>query len=283
LFALTLSIGASIAWGTADFVAGLRSRTTALITVLLVSQAAGLILFLPFMSAFAGPPPPLSSALLAILAGVFYLLGLAALYRGLAGGIMAIVAPMAAADAVIPVCFGLLAGEHPGLIPTVGSCVALAGVVLASLPRAEPDPSRPGRDTSRRSVAYGLLAALGFGCFMVALAGASDGGALWAVGYSRITSVVLLVGVALAIRPTERLDARGTASLTVIGGLDVGAMVLFALATTRGLLSLVGIMGSLYPVFTVILAAIVLRERPRAMQRAGAAGALLGAALIAAG
>ena len=158
MFALTLSIGASIAWGAADFVAGLRSRTTALVVVLVVSQAAGLILFLPFLSTLAGPPPPLSSALLGILAGVFYLLGLAALYRGLAGGIMAIVAPMAAADAVIPVGFGLLTGEHPDLIAIVGSCVALGGVVLASLPRPEKDLAGTGRDSTRKSVAYGLIA-----------------------------------------------------------------------------------------------------------------------------
>jgi drug/metabolite transporter (DMT)-like permease len=298
VLALTLSLGASIAWGASDFIAGLRSRTTAVLTVLLVSQVAGLVLYIPFLAVLGGPAPSLSSALLGCLAGTFYLLGLAALYRGLAGGIMAIVAPMAAVDAVIPVGFGLLTGDHPGVIPTIGSCVALAGVILASLPAGEEDSTYVVRDSTRKSIAFGLVAALGFGCFMVALAGASDGGALWAVGYSRVTSVILVVlavgytritsvlvmpGFASAIHRGDELKARGSASLAAIGGLDVGATVLFALATTGGLLSLVAIMGSLYPVFTVLLAAAVLRERPHAMQRAGAAGALLGAALIAAG
>jgi drug/metabolite transporter (DMT)-like permease len=280
---LSLAFGASVAWGSADFLAGVGCRRLPLLTVLLVSQAVGLALFVPPALLLGGPPPALSFALLGMLAGLFNALALAALYRGLAGGLMGVVAPIAATDAVIPVAFGVLQGERPDLLVTLGIGIALAGVIVASLPAIDEGPAAASRDPSRRSVAFGLAAAVCFGCFVVALAGASEGSTVWAVAYSRITSVVLLGAAALALRPSMELGSRDATPLLAIGGLDVGASAMFAVATTTGLLSVVGVLGSLYPVFTILLAAAVLRERPATLQRMGAVGALLGAGLIAAG
>ena len=282
MLGLSLAFGASVAWGSADFLAGVGCRRLPLLTVLLVSQTVGLALFVIPALLLGGPPPGLSYALLGMIAGLFNALALAALYRGLAGGLMGVVAPIAATDAVIPVAFGVLQGERPDLLVTLGIGVALAGVIVASLPVIDEGPAA-GRDSSRRSVAFGLAAAFCFGCFVVALAGASEGSAVWAVAYSRITSIVLLGVAALAMRPSMDLGSGDAAPLLAIGGLDVGASALFAVATTSGLLSVVGVLGSLYPVFTILLAAAVLRERPAVLQRMGAAGALLGAALIASG
>jgi len=283
VLALTLAFGASAAWGSADFLAGVACRRAPLLTVLLVSQTAGLLLFFPFIVAVADSPPPPSYTMLGILAGFFYVFALAALYRGLAGGIMGVVAPIAATDAVIPVLFGILGGERPHPLAMLGIGLAFAGVIVASLPATGSKAADPTRDSGRKSVIFGVLAAIFFGFFVVALDGASDGGALWAVTYSRVTSVLLLAGAALIMRPAGELDESDLPMMGGIGALDVGGTALFAVAATTGLLSVVGILGSLYPVFTIFLAAMVLRERPNGLQRMGAVGALVGAVLIGAG
>jgi drug/metabolite transporter (DMT)-like permease len=280
---LVIAFGASVAWGSADFLAGVSCRRLALLTVLLVSQAVGLALLLPVVLV-QGRPAAGSFVLLAVLAGVFNGAALAALYRGLAGGKMGVVAPIAATDAVIPVAFGLLTGERPAPVVMVGIGLALAGIVLASRPAAEEqDDAANPRDSTAKSVTLALIAALCFGGFMIAINGASEGGTLWAVTFSRLTTVVMLAAVALALRPNVALGRRDAAPLLAIGALDAGACVLFAAATTAGLLSLVAVFGSFYPVFTILLAGAVLRERLDPKQRVGVLGALVGATLIAAG
>jgi drug/metabolite transporter (DMT)-like permease len=284
VLALTLAFGASVAWGSADFLAGVGCRRLALLTVLLVSQAIGLVLLLPVVLALAESPPAVSFVLLGALAGAFNAAALAALYRGLARGTMGVVAPIAATDAVIPVLFGVLTGERPAPLAALGIWLALVGVVLASRPgrEEEGDPGRR-RDSTATSVGLAVVAAVCFGCFVVALNGASEGGALWAVTFSRLTTVGLLATMALALRPSLAVTRRDVTPLLAIGALDVGANALFAAATTTGLLSLVGVLGSFYPVITILLAGVVLRERLDPLQRVGALGALAGAALIASG
>jgi drug/metabolite transporter (DMT)-like permease len=195
---------------------------------------------------------------------------------------MGIVAPIAATDALVPVTFGLLAGEHPNLVVMLGIAVAVGGVVVVSVAGDEHSERQAGRDSHARSVAFGLIAAVGFGGFVVALDAASAGGALWAAGYTRLMSVLALGLGVIAMRQPIEFARRDTLPLLAIGGLDIGATALFALATTTGLLSVVGVFGSLYPVFTVLLAMVVLREQPTVTQRMGTGAALAGALLIAA-
>ena len=284
MFALTLAFGASVAWGSADFLAGVGCRRVALLSVLLISQVVGLLLLTPTIPELIGSTPQGSHLLLGALAGFFNTVALAAFYRGLAGGTMGIVAPIAATDAFIPVGWGLLTGERLSALTLVGIALALIGVVLASRPQ-EAHEEEPGvkRDSAAMGVALALVAATCFGCFTIALAGASDGGTLWAVTSSRLTSVTMLAGAALVMRPKLRISRPDVAPITAIGALDVGANLLFAVALSSGLLSIIGVLGSFYPVITILLAALVLRERLGVMQRFGAASALLGAAIIAAG
>ena len=321
---LVLALGASVAWGSADFIAGVGCRRLALLTVLLVSQAAGLALLVPVLAATSEAPPPMSTLALGALAGLFNALALAALYRGLARGKMGLVAPIAATDAAIPVAFGMLTGDRPATIAIVGIGLALAGVVLASRGQAEVDgEASASRDSPATSVALGLTAAVCFGAFMVALGGASEGGALWAVVVTRCTTVVLLICAVMVLRPDRRPERpsgrrvaseastlwavvvtrfttvvlligaalllragrasgrRGGLPLLAIGALDLGACALFAAATTAGLLSIVGALSSFYPLVTIVLARAFLHERLGALQRTGAAAAVVGAALMA--
>ena len=281
MIALALAFGASLAWGSADFVAGASCRRLALLSVLLVSQAAGLFLLVPVMLLVGGAPPSASFLLLGALAGILNAAALAALYSGLARGPIMIVAPIAAMDAVIPVVWGLVNGERPSAIVTVGMVLALVGVVFAARPSADPDHEGHTRKTNAKTVVLAVIAAICFGFFMVAMKGASEGGTLWAVTSIRFTTVVLLGTAALIKRQKLALEGRDVIPLLATGGLDVGASALFAAAMATGMLSIVGVLGSFYPVVTIVLAGIVLRERTAPMQRAGALGAIAGVALIA--
>jgi drug/metabolite transporter (DMT)-like permease len=285
VFALTLAFGASVAWGSADFLAGVGCRRLAILTVLLVSQAIGLALLIPLMVASASPMPANHYVLMGVIAGACNVAAVAAFYRGLAGGTMGVVAPIAATDALIPVGYGLVTGERPSSLTMIGIALALLGVVLASRPPRHEENEEPTRkrDSPAKGVALALIAAVCFGLFTIALADASKGGTLWAVTFSRLMSLSLLSVAGLALRPSLSVEREDALPLFAIGGLDVGANALFAVALSAGLLSVVGVLGSFYPVVTMLLAGIVLRERLGPLQRFGAASALAGAAAMAIG
>jgi drug/metabolite transporter (DMT)-like permease len=190
-----------------------------------------------------------------------------------------VVAPISATAAVVPVVFGVASGERPSAGQAVGIALAVAGVVLASRSRR-----LDGRGhTVAEGAGLALVAALAFGFLLVALGEASEGDALWATLALRATSFSLLVLTALAFWPSFALAERDLPVLLLIGVLDTAGNALFALATTESLLSLVAVLGQLYPVVTVLLARILLGERLSPGQGAGVVGAFAGVALITAG
>jgi drug/metabolite transporter (DMT)-like permease len=129
-----------------------------------------------------------------------------------------------------------------------------------------------------------IVAAVGFGGFFVSAARATEeGDAAWAIVAARVASVTVLWTIAMAKHMKIPHSPRQLQVLAPIGFLDTAANLLFALATSQGLLSVVAVLGSVYPVVTVLLARFVLHERLHVLQRVGAAGALVGAALISAG
>lgn len=279
---LLLASGSSLAWGSADFLAGVSCRRLGLLSVLLVSQELGLVLLLPTLLLAGEGLPAMSYVGLAVLAGGLNAAALAAFYRGLARGPIGLVAPIAATEAIIPVAFGLLHGERPSVGSALGIALALGGVVLATRSGSAGDFGR-GRKSNSPSVALAIVAAVCLGCFVVALKGASHGGALWAVTVSRVTTIGLLAAALPATGTKLSIARRDIAVLLAIGGLDVGASTLFAFATTTGPISVVGVLGSFYPVVTILLAGVLLRERLGPLQRLGTIGALAGVALITAG
>jgi drug/metabolite transporter (DMT)-like permease len=277
VLAIALALAASVSWGVGDFLGGLRSRVLHVLLVLAVSQLVGFAAVLAWL-ALSGDPYPGSSALaVAAAGGVGGCLGLAALYRGMAVGAMGIVAPISAVSAVIPFTVGVARGERPGVLQLVGIVVALAGVALASREPAERGGGRAA------GVGLALVAALGFGLFFVLLDEAAEESVPWAVVTARGTSSLLALAAVLAAGISLRPAIGSLPALAAIGLCDVGANVLFGLASTRGFLSVVSVLAALYPVVTVALAALVLHERVARTQRAGVAGALAGAALITAG
>ena len=279
MIAVALGLTSSLAWGVADFMGGLASRRMPVLTVLVVSQVVGLVLLAVVVGARGEGPPEakhLGVAALSSLAGVG---ALAAFYRGLAVGTMAVVAPISATAAVVPVVAGIATGERPGGLQLAGIVLAVAGVVLASREQAEEGASA-GVATG---AGLALLAALGFGLFFVLIDSASEGDVFWALLANRITGVAALLSLAAVLRPAHgavRTDAR---MLVGVGVFDVAANTSFAVASTEGLVSVVGVCSSLYPVVTVLLARFILTERVRSLQLAGVALAVAGVVAIGAG
>ena len=274
--AIVLALATSVSWGIGDFLGGMTSRRLPTLTVLALSQLAGLAALTIVVAALWEAPPAGGDLLFAAGAGVAGAVGLGCLYRGMAIGAMGVVAPISASAAVIPVAFGLLRGERPAAIQLIGVGIALAGVALAS--------REPGAEGGRVAAGVGLaiLAAAGFGLYIVLIDEASAASAWWAVLVARMAAAALAVGVC-AIRSSLRADRRHFPALAAIGIFDVGANVLLALALNEGLVSVVAVLASLYPLVTILLARAVLGERLQRAQRAGAVVALSGVALIAAG
>ena len=270
---LLLALGASLAWGVADFVGPLVSRTLGMLRVLFWAQVGG-VLAIGLAVAIRGQGPAGWGVLFAILASLGGMLGLFAYYRGMKTGAMSVIAPIAGVSAVIPVVFGIATGDNPSTAQIAGVVCALVGVGLASVEHHE------GSARVAAGVGLALLAALGFGFYFPWMHAAGKVDFWWASLVFRSTAL-LIVAVALsAQRPSLRLRPRDLAIVVAVGIGDTIGNVLFAASSSHGLVSLTAVLASLYPVVTVLLAAAVLRERVAPMQRAGIALTLAGVALI---
>jgi drug/metabolite transporter (DMT)-like permease len=278
-----LGLGSGLCWGTADFFGGIQSRRLPALSVTVWSQAAG-ALALTAALAVQGRPPTPSGFAWGLAAGAGSGFALLLFYRGLAEGAMSVVAPIAACGAVIPVLAAPLRGELPSVLGVLGIVAAVAGVVLVS---RTPDPGQHRSGRPARVLAMALGAALGFGLYFVFVdAGTATTGAspLWVVAGGRTSSLLVLVTIALAGRRAEATwPGRRIVPVALIGIADTSANLLFALAATSGNLAVVGVLGSLYPVATVVLARWLLRERLSAGQNVGVLLALAGVGLLAAG
>jgi drug/metabolite transporter (DMT)-like permease len=269
-----LALGSSLVYGGSDFLGGLKSRSLPLLSVLLISQGSALVPLALVALAIGEGPPGGEYLLYGVLAGLAEAVGLAALYRGLAVGAMSLVAPIAATAPVVPVVAAAALGELPGPGQAAGIALAVAGVALLSLQR--PGPSQ----NVGVSVTFGLLTAVGFGGFLVAMDAASEGGVQWALMLARISSVAAFTAVYLVRRPRLAVARSDLPVLVLIGVLIVAADAMFAVASTKGLLSVVAVLSSLYPVVTMALARIYLQERLMRVQQLGVVATLCGAVTI---
>jgi len=277
--AAVLALLGAMSWGTGDFFGGLASRRAHVLTVLVVSQAVGLFGVAAWALASGDAPPGIGDMLPAAGAGAAGAVGLAALYRGMAIGAMGIVAPISAVSPAVPLGVDLLRGDAPAGIQWAGIATALAGVVLLA---REPEGSAR-RAGLAAGVSLALVAALGFGLFVVGLDAASDGGATWAVVVARTSSTVLALCAVLVVSAPVRPPRSLLPALAAVGLFDTTANALVAVATTYGSAGIVAVLSALYPLTTIVLARIVLGERLDRHRRVGGVLALAGAALVAVG
>jgi drug/metabolite transporter (DMT)-like permease len=276
--AILFALGSSLVWGCADYMGGIYSRRHPLAAVTLVSQAAGFVGLLVWLAA-SGFHVDGRAFAFGLLAGLGGGSGLALFYRALSVGTMSIVSPVAACGALVPFGLALARGERPSILVLGGAVAALAGAVLASADehRAE-DPGR------RKGAVLAVAAAVALGFFIYFLGiGGRHGETLSTLVGARVGSLTLLAVWAGVTRAPARLGRAAIPGVVVLGLIDVTANGLFVLATARGYLSIVSVLGSLYPIVTVLAAYALLGERIGALQQVGVALALAGVAVVAAG
>jgi drug/metabolite transporter (DMT)-like permease len=287
---IVLALGSAIAYGVSDFTGGVLTKRAHVFTVVLLSQlnsCAILIFVLPFWDgSFSWQAVQWGAA-----AGVAGMSGASLLYRGLAIGRMGVVAPITAVlAAAIPMSFGLAVGERPGSVALIGVVVGLAAVTLIS---SAPEPDATNGAARRppsalvRPGGQGLVEALGagvgFGLFFILLERAPEESGLWPLAGTRISIVASVALLAAVAGASVRPPAGMVPTLVWLGFINLGADLLYLLATRAGLLSLVAVITSLYPAATVALARVSLNERMVKQQLLGLICAALSVTLIALG
>jgi drug/metabolite transporter (DMT)-like permease len=277
--AALLALTAAAAYGVGDFLGGMAARREPSTAVVLWSHVLGLVVLLAVAPALGGEASPRALAVGGV-AGLFGGAGVALFYRGLSLGSMSVVAPIAALlSAAVPVMAGLGSGERPSVAAVAGIGMALVAVTMVSR-------ERPGSAGERVLRLQPLLLAVGagvaFGLFFVAVDRAGGDAGIWPLVGARVASVSLFAALGAA-RVTAAGPPRAALGAALgCGLLDAAANVLYVLALSHGLLSVVAVLTALYPAGTVLLARYVLGERLTGVQRTGLAVAGLAAVLIAA-
>lgn len=275
---ILLALASAVAYGASDFIGGVGARRYSTWQVVFVGQSAGAVVMLVAGLALPGRPTTFDFAW-ALMAGVGSATGSIFLYRGLARGRMGLVAPISAVGAaVLPVLAGLAIGERPGWLVWVGICAALPGIWLVAR-----DPSSYQPTDTRAAVIDGMLAGLGFGILFIALAQIGDDAGLLPLAANQLIGALLTIAVAAGLRqvwrPMPGVLGWGSSS-GVLGALGTLAFMLAAGPISLGI---AGVLASLYPAVTVVLAAVVLGERVGIGQRAGIGVCTLAVAAMALG
>jgi drug/metabolite transporter (DMT)-like permease len=285
-------------------------RRVPVATALVWLVGTGVIISMPLALVVDGLPSgaaEMRGLWIAALGGVTYMAALGALFRGLAVGQLSIVSPINALEGAFAALIALVLGEQIGMLAAVGLPLAVIGVVLSSIERAGPAPAvvpaggaggGPQQSSQvavvpaggGRGVGSGWAAARGAGW---ALTAAVAGGTTillygWAAGLPPLSAVAVgrLVSflVVLAYAATHdglHLPRELRSRVVLIGMIDVAAFVALAAATARGPMSVAAVTTAQFATFAVILAAVVLRERPAAQQRVGIAATLAAVTLLA--
>jgi drug/metabolite transporter (DMT)-like permease len=279
-----LSLASALTYGLSDFLGGILSRRTSPWVIAVSAQTTAMVLWSAIALAAGGEPTGRDLAW-GILSGVGGGIGAAFLYRGLGAGSMSVVAPVSAVgSALIPVAAGFVGGERPTAITWLGVLVALPAIWLVSLvdTSVAPADGRPRRGRAAE-LTDAMLAGLGFGVLFTALGQVPEQAGLAPLAVSYVVAVVATAALAAALGAAWLPRDRSAVSGIGVGLLGSSATVLFLLATQSGLLTIAAVLSSLYPATTVLLAAVLLRERISRAQGGGLALAALAVVLVTVG
>ena len=276
--AIAAALGASLSWGLCDFLAGLASRTTPVLTVVRISSVAGLCaIALIVLLRGEGASDP-AFALYGAAAGVLFAGSIAAFYRALAVAQMSRVAPVVAAAPMIPAIFGHLQGDRLSAAQSLGIVLIVAGVALAAAERSSATPAP--RLATGLGLAFGATVCFGVAIIFIDEASTSD--PFWAALAVRIASTVAIVAAALAVRRFVPAPKASLPKLWLVGLLDAAGICLFAVASQTGPIGIVAATAGLVPLIIVLLAWVVLHERLRPVQYLGTTAAIAGVVLVSA-
>ena len=275
LATVLFGLAASLCWGSGDFCGGLASRRVNPSTVVAAAYATGFVLMLGLALIWREPFPSQSDILWGGLAGLVGAIGLIVFYSALSIGRMGIIAPVSAVlTAGLPVLFSVFTEGAPGLLQFGGFALALLAVVLISRPERARQPPK--------GIGLALLAGCCFGCFFILISRVSHNATYWPLAVARLTSVLLLLLLAL-FRKQQIIPQRKAVPLMLVAGtLDAIGNAFFVFAAHSGRLDVASVLSGLYPAATVLLAAIVLRERVTRIQGIGILLALIAIPFISA-
>lgn len=276
---IALALASAIVFGAGDFCGGAASRRGGSTRVLVVSLPVGLTL-LTVVAVLGGGSHPVPLAWGAV-SGVAGGAGLLVFYRALAQGPMSVVAPVSGLmAALVPAVVGVARGDRLSAAAFAGIALCLVAICLVSMEK----PSTAGV-RGRSGPVLAILAGTGFGSFFV-LIRIGDDGTLWPLVLSKSVGVLMVVVAAVLARrsPMPLLHDRVTLGIAALAGtLDVFGNLLYVLAARVGMLSVAGVLSSLYPASTVLLARLVYGERLRPIQRFGLVIAVAGVGLVTSG
>ena len=274
-----LALLSSAMWGTADFFAGRLSKKHNPFAVLGFSQVFGLlvgVLIVVISGSYQGKVLGFDGYLIpGVLAGLFGYIGLACLYEGLSSGRMGVVSPISSLSTVIPLAYALITGDVLSTITLFGVVIALIGVFCASGPELSQGlPIKP--------LLLALGAAAGFGLALTFIAIGSQSSALLTMVSMRGATFFVTISLSIKFKTTGNFDKKAIPVLFFIGAADFIANLLLGIATTKGLVSVAMVFGSLYPIATAVLAYKFLQERLQRVQYVGIALAVAGVSIISA-
>lgn len=274
-----LALLSSVLWGTADYLAGNLSKRFKALAVTGVSQTFGLIFGIAAILISGNLIAPTLTMdgyfVPGVIAGIAGFIGLIAFYTGLATGRMGVVSPISSLSVLIPLFYALIQGERPTNTQTLGIVIAIAGAFMASGPEMRNGlPIKP--------LLYAVVAALGFGTALTFIAIGSETDSLHTMTAMRCASVLVCIVIAVRYRTLGGFTKAQIPLLIFIGVADFLANFILGVATTKGLVSIAMVFGSLFPVVTILLAYKFLHERLHRVQYVGIAAALSGVIMIAA-
>jgi drug/metabolite transporter (DMT)-like permease len=278
MFAMTLALGASLCYGVSNFIGPQLARRHALVSVLVLSQVAALVACALYLALEGGRSLPAGDVCLALLAGAGNAGGLIGFYKAAELAPLSVVAPIGAAGAVVPVAWGLASGDSLHATQAVGLVLALGGAMLVA--RRGPGRHHAHYPDPRAGALWAAASAVAFGVFLTALPKASVHGQAWALLDARV-ALLALMAVWAGRELRSIVLARTSLPLAIPGVLLVGGTIMYTTAAAHGQLSLVSVLGSLFPIVTVGLGMGLLGERLSVPQALGAAAALAGIVLIA--
>lgn len=276
VLAVIYGLASALTWGAGDFSGGLATRRANPYIVVAISQGVGLFLLLALALLLGELLPPQEDLMWGALAGLAGGIAILLLYRALAVGQMGVAAPITAVLAAVgPVIFSAFTEGAPSELQLAGFAIAVVGVWLLSRPS--------GPLGKPQGIGLAVLSGLAIGAFLILLDQAGATALYWPLVAARTASLTMMTALVLLNRKAGEFPRGRTLPVVLLSGvMDAAGNAFFVLAAQVGRLDVATVISSLYPASTILLAALVLKERVTRLQVVGIVAALAAIALIAA-
>lgn len=285
--AVLLAALSACVFGVSDFLGGMSAKRIAATLTSMIAELSGLAGLLVVAVLVGGNPVGRDWGWGAA-AGLAGGLALVLFYWAMSRGQMSVVAPVTAVlSALVPLVAGLLYGERPSALALGGALLAMLAIVLVSREPGDPRgpeeaPPESDPNVRRLILVASVVSGFGFGFYFVCISRVGEDSGMWPVAAARLSAAAVVALMMVRVRPQGH-EKVGVQLALVAGLLDVTANVLFLMASRLGLLTLVGVIGAMYPASTLVLARTVLKERMAPHQLAGLALAVVAVTGIALG